>query len=115
MITKVWVHAVVSDKVFCILDRFKRKQPDSTSLSRVADAKDIDKRLNFEDDEAEKTQSQLSTVMVEMDRRLDALHLASKDDTDKMKSDFKAEIDNLITTLVRKTVTEVDSERRSPR
>ena len=105
------------------LSQFKRKQPDSTSSSSDADtpdvAKHVNKRLNFEDIEPETMESQLSTLMAEINRRFDALQesLASKDDINKMKSDFKAEIDNLTTTFVKKIdsleerVLKVESER----
>ena len=63
--------------------------------------------------------SQLSTLMAEINHRFDALQasLASKDDIDKMKSNFKTEVDNLTTTFVKKVdsleerVLKVESER----
>ena len=64
-------------------------------------------------------ESHLPAFMVEISRRFDALQasLVSKEDIDKMKAEFKMEIDSLTTTFVNKTdsleerVARVESER----
>ena len=58
----------------------------------------MNRRLNFEDVELETMESELSTLLVKINHRFDALQLslASKD------HNFMAEIDNLITTLSRR-------------
>lgn len=89
--------------------QLKKTQPDSTSSSSdivsPEVAKHTNKRLNFENVKLETMESQLFYLMVEINHHFDALQvsLALKDDTDKMESNFKAQIYNLATTFVKKT------------
>ena len=65
------------------------------------------KSRNLEDAEAETAmESHLPAFMAEINRRFDALQasLASKEDIDKIKAEFKMTINSLTTTSQKKTV-----------